>query len=168
MGAVGPTWARCPGQVDPALAPRTHPRPGPRRLQIYRLLFSKALFMISYDRVEHFWTLAYLTFRLKVSFSMLSIIRCWVLSFFNVLFFNVESYLTLGRIQRICINNRSPRSTFCRWKLLQILSPCMFWGWGNSWQAGEWSAVAGVGVGETNSIVHSGIEHQEQFRTTES
>ncbi len=27
--------------------------------------------------------------------------------------------------QRIWINNRSPRSSFCRWKLLQILSPCV-------------------------------------------
>jgi hypothetical protein len=27
--------------------------------------------------------------------------------------------------QRIWINNRSPRSTFCRWKLLQILSACV-------------------------------------------
>ncbi len=30
-----------------------------------------------------------------------------------------------GGNQRIWINNRSPRSTFCCWKLLQILSPCL-------------------------------------------
>ncbi len=31
----------------------------------------------------------------------------------------------MAAAQRIWINNRSPRSTFCRWKLLQILSPCV-------------------------------------------
>jgi hypothetical protein len=33
--------------------------------------------------------------------------------------------LANGDGQRIWINNRSPHSTFCRWKLLQILSPCV-------------------------------------------
>jgi hypothetical protein len=32
---------------------------------------------------------------------------------------------SLTLTQRIWINNRSPRSTFCRWKLLHILSPCV-------------------------------------------
>jgi hypothetical protein len=52
---------------------------------------------------------------------------------------------------------------FCHLKLVQILSPGMYGGRGNSWRAGEVSSSKGWGGGQ-----YTGRENLEQFPTTES
>jgi hypothetical protein len=63
--------------------------------------------------------------------------------------------------QRIWINNRSPCSTFCRSKLLQILS-------GGKQLVGGGVVSSSRGRGMADSTVNTGIERLEQFKMTES
>ncbi len=54
-----------------------------------------------------------------------------------------------GVYQRIVINNRSPRSTFCRRKLLQILSLCVSGGGETAGREEVVSSRKGEGGGQT-------------------